>query len=386
MNKKILIAHKYCGFIGGVEKYIFDTVSLLKKHGFSVYGIFEEELNQNSKQFKSIFDKVFFVDIDNIKQTIAELKKDNFEHAFIHKLQNIELFKMLQMNFLTTLFVHDHDYYCMRGHKYYSFCNKNCRRPFNTCICSICARPFCRDNSGKIKFRSVRPFLRRKLFRVTRKCDSFVVLSEHMKNNLILNKYPLEKIKKIYPVISVHYRKFQKGNKRELLYIGQLIRGKGVDILLKALTYIKGDFKLNIVGKGNAENSINNLVSEYGMQDKVNMVGFTLDTEKWYKSASVIVVPSRWQEPFGLIGGEAYSYFKPVVGFNVGGISEWLEDGVNGFLVTENDIKAFAGRIEYLLDNPLEAEKMGKIGNCMTKELFNEEVYLNEIQHLLGEK
>ena len=145
------------------------------------------------------------------------------------------------------------------------------------------------------------------------------------------------------------------------------------------------DFKLNIVGKGNDEVFIKNLIIDYKLQGKVNLVGFTLDITKWYKDASIVVVPSRWQEPFCLIGGEAYSYFKPVVGFDVGGISEWLEDGKTGFLVKENDVKTFAEKIEYLLNNSSEAVKFGIAGNRLIKEKFNERIYIEKIEKILGE-
>ena len=46
----------------------------------------------------------------------------------------------------------------------------------------------------------------------------------------------------------------------------------------------------------------------------------------------VLVLPSLWPEPFGLVGSEAARHGVPVVAFAVGGITEWLTDGVNGYL------------------------------------------------------
>ena len=128
---------------------------------------------------------------------------------------------------------------------------------------------------GKLNLNLQNSLLKRKLLNVSRRCDRFVVLSEHMKNNLVLNKYPLDKIIKVYPVIKLKSDDVpRKDSSSEILFIGQIIRGKGVDLLLKALTYLKSDFKLNIVGKGNDEGFINSLISEYNLQDKVNMGWF----------------------------------------------------------------------------------------------------------------
>ena len=49
-------------------------------------------------------------------------------------------------------------------------------------------------------------------------------------------------------------------------------------------------------------------------------------------SAGLLVVPSLWPEPFGLVGFEAAAHGVPVAGFRVGGIPEWLIDGVTGHL------------------------------------------------------
>ncbi len=384
-NKKILIVHKYSGFIGGIEKYIYETVSLLRKDGYLVYGLFEERVNQDRDKFESIFDSVSFIDIENQKKQVNDILKNGVRSAFIHKISIPSLLTLLLKNFVTTLFVHDHDYYCMKCHKYYSFTRANCRRSFNTFICSVCAQPLYRTAAGKISIKPVKPLLKRKIFRLTRKCDNFVVLSEHMKHNLLINNYDRNKIIKIYPVIKDKQIASSNTKKGELLFVGQIIRGKGLDLLIKTLTMVKGDFKLNIVGKGNDENYVRNLVAEYKLQKHVSFIGFTLDIGRWYKSASMVIVPSRWQEPFGLIGGEAFSYRKPVIGFDVGGISEWLKDEINGFLVKENDTGAMASKIDYLLANPKRSEEMGIVGNEMLKTLFNETEYVRNISKLYGD-
>ena len=384
-NKNILIVHKYSGFIGGIERYIFDTVSLLRNNGYSIYGLFEERISQNSDKFESVFDIVSFIKKGNLKSQIDDFLKKGVRSALIHKVTIPPLFKILQDKFTSTLFVHDHDYYCMKSHKYYPFTRSNCHRPFNTIICSICAQPLYRTETGRISLKSVKPLIKRKIFHLSRKCDNFVVLSEHMRDNLIINNYDKDKIIKIYPVIKDNVSVDKAAKVGNLLFVGQIIRGKGLDLLLQALTMVKGSFKLNIVGKGNDEGYIKKLAKEYNLESKINFVGFTLDIASWYNSASMVIVPSRWQEPFGLIGGEAFSYRKPVIAFDVGGISEWLKNKVNGFLIQENDTMEMASKIDYLLANSEIAEEMGTAGNKMLKEVFNETEYMRKISQLTGD-
>jgi len=57
------------------------------------------------------------------------------------------------------------------------------------------------------------------------------------------------------------------------------------------------------------------------------------DRHLWLTRASIAALPSTWPEPFGLVGLEAAAAGVATIAFNVGGISEWLQDGVNGVAV-----------------------------------------------------
>jgi len=57
-----------------------------------------------------------------------------------------------------------------------------------------------------------------------------------------------------------------------------------------------------------------------------------LALERIYRESDLLIVPSLWPEPFGLIGPEAGSYGLPAAAFDVGGVADWLTDGVNGYL------------------------------------------------------
>ena len=63
-------------------------------------------------------------------------------------------------------------------------------------------------------------------------------------------------------------------------------------------------------------------------------------------------MPSRWEEPFGLIAIEAGAARRPVIATRVGGIPEVIVDGQTGFLVPPGDPKALADRTQRLVDSP----------------------------------
>jgi glycosyltransferase involved in cell wall biosynthesis len=79
-------------------------------------------------------------------------------------------------------------------------------------------------------------------------------------------------------------------------------------------------------------------------------------------SSDLIVLPSLWPEPFGLAGPEAAARGVPAAAFDVGGIGEWLEDGVNGSLAPGNPPtpEGLAGAIARCLQAPDTYEQMSQ--------------------------
>src|SRR5665648_1288137 len=103
------------------------------------------------------------------------------------------------------------------------------------------------------------------------------------------------------------------------------------------------------------------------------------EVEKYYKKANIVIVTSVWPEPFGLIGSEAMSVGRPVIGTKVGGIPEWLEDGETGYLVEPGDPKQIAENVIKLLSDRKLMEKIGR--NAMEKaKRFNIKKHVEEIE------
>jgi glycosyltransferase involved in cell wall biosynthesis len=78
-----------------------------------------------------------------------------------------------------------------------------------------------------------------------------------------------------------------------------------------------------------------------------------------YRAMDVVVTPSFF-EIFGMSTLEAMACGKPVVSTRVGGVSDLIQDGHNGFLVSSGDYEALADRVNYLLQNPETARRLGE--------------------------
>ncbi len=87
-------------------------------------------------------------------------------------------------------------------------------------------------------------------------------------------------------------------------------------------------------------------------------------------SATLVVMPSRWEEPFGLVAGAAALMARPVVASRVGGLAEVVADGETGLLVDKENPAAVARAVTHLLKNPATAERLGQAARRRAQELF----------------
>ncbi len=87
-------------------------------------------------------------------------------------------------------------------------------------------------------------------------------------------------------------------------------------------------------------------------------------------SATLVVMPSRCDEPFGLVAVEAALMARPVVASCVGGLAEVVADGETGLLVDKEDPAALARAVAHLLEDPGTAERMGQAARRRAQELF----------------
>jgi len=136
-------------------------------------------------------------------------------------------------------------------------------------------------------------------------------------------------------------------NEQVVSFVGQVIRGKGLDILLRAIRSAP-DVHVLVAGEGNDMPYVERLIEKWGLANRVSMLG-ALPPDKVngvYDRSRIVVVPSRWPEPFGMVGVEAMRRGRPVIAAWHGGIPEWLDHGTTGlgFGPGDTDDLAFALR------------------------------------------
>jgi len=173
-----------------------------------------------------------------------------------------------------------------------------------------------------------------------------------------------------------------------ILYVGQLTRHKGVQVLINAFKNIKGDkFRLNIVGDGDYRNK---LVEISKMDSRIFFKGKISNEEvyKFYSMADVTIVPSLWPEVLGIVILESLSMGAPVIGSDIGGIREVIKNGYNGFLFNAGSVENLRNILINIAGNPLFLDGMRENALISSKAygidshiVKLEEIYKNAIKY-----
>lgn len=134
---------------------------------------------------------------------------------------------------------------------------------------------------------------------------------------------------------------------RQILYVGRITPEKGIDTLIEAMAIARRqDPRLRLLIVGNVHGA-HTATYDYQAElrqkarvlcgDAVEFRPATPNVADLYKTADLVVVPSRWEEPFGRVLIEAMACGVPCIGTRVGGIPEILSGDLKPFLVTKDD-------------------------------------------------
>lgn len=167
--------------------------------------------------------------------------------------------------------------------------------------------------------------------------------------------------------------------KKTILSVGRLIDWKGTKYLLLAMEKVLKQLpntQLIIGGTGPEGENLIRLTAELNIQDSVIFAGYIEDKYllKFYSRADVFVLPSieidGQTEGLGVVLLEAMACCVPVVGSNVGGIPDIIQDGYNGYLVPEKNPDELSKRIVQLLIDPDLAKRIGENGLSTVQSRF----------------
>ncbi len=374
---RVLHVHERAGFYGGVEQILFDTARGLGQLGWPQGLLHQDPAPQPA--FAAAFAQV-----SNRQSILEEFAPDVL---FLHKVERADDVRRLADRWPAVRMVHDHDLVCLRRHKYFPISTRVCDRPAGIhCYLHLCFIQRAAAGS-RLPITVAGVGERRRAIAAHGAVRRLLVGSDWMRRELAMNGIPRDKIEVVPPIPAAlgDITPAAPSQAPEILFVGQVIRGKGVDLLLRALARVAPPWHATVVGTGNHLDACRRLATDLGIADAVHFAGWIPHEAlpPLYEKSALTVVPSRWPEPFGMVGIEAMARGRPVVGFAVGGIPDWLEDGVTGLLVPEADTVALAGAIDRLLRDAPFRTKLGDAAVQRVRERYQPQRYLQQLVHVL---
>jgi len=220
------------------------------------------------------------------------------------------------------------------------------------------------------------------------KIDIFMVPDNFMATRLILGGISAKKIRKnVNPFFVEDYQpSYEQG--RFILYIGRLVKQKGIFTLVEAMARVSlPNPPLYIVGDGEERKELELMVTRLGLQNRIKILGakWGSEVQKLIRESMFIVIPSEWYDNLPLVLCQAYAMAKPVIASSINGIPEYVENEVDGLLFQPGNAQELAKCIERLISDSSLLAKMSVNARRKAEEMFDFQAYWNKLRAIVQE-
>jgi glycosyltransferase involved in cell wall biosynthesis len=244
----------------------------------------------------------------------------------------------------------DHRPFCPNGDRVLPRTGKNCTLPLGTSCAVHALIDGCVYGPRPGTLTVIQR--RRRLRDAVAVADSILVGSEFMRKIAEFNGIPAAQIASIrYPLDEADFAPVDPRASRRVTFIGRFVPQKGLMALVRALGTIPAALRpvLRAVGDGPDRAEALQTAARLGVVLEAPGVADSVEIRRTIDESALVAFPSLWAEPFGRVGIEAFSRGRPVVAFDVGGVSSWLIPDGNGLLVPRGDEHALGAAIARLL-------------------------------------
>ncbi len=167
-----------------------------------------------------------------------------------------------------------------------------------------------------------------------------------------------------------------------IMVASRLVPAKGVHLVVEAMQLLSHhNCSLVVCGDGPERARLESLAKEIRRDDRIRFLGeiSPQQVDEEIAKAEVVVTPTLRPEPFGLIGPEGMAHGKPVVAFAGGATPEWLQNGVNGVMLSVRSVLELNTALSDLFSDRTQLQAMGKNGHQMWREKFSAETYIQRL-------
>ena len=337
---RIAVVNHHAGVVGGVETYLQDLLPALAARGHRLALVHEIPASHETIALDTqgvLEERLSLADL-GVGRVCEALARWTPDVVYANSSLDVPLGSALLDRFPCALYWHSYQGSCVSGTKMFDFPRAT---PCDRQLGPACLALFYPRRCGGLN-----PLVTAALYSTQQRTRdqlgqyaAVLVASEHMSRECTRHGVQPTRITVTAPCVSVAPDTGAPVSRRRegrLLFAGRLTHLKGVDLFIDALPLVQSrldsPIHATIVGEGPDRPALTRAAMHSDVD--VRLVGQRTRDEvrTLMRAADLLVVPSRWPEPFGLVGVEAAAVGLPAVGFAVGGIPEWLESGVTGEL------------------------------------------------------
>lgn len=409
---KLLFGIDTWGLVGGTERYAAAVVPALRERGFELDVLCREAVDREFLQSADWSPTLLEESALGSKGLNKAQKRQLDERVralapdviFLQALRNLDALEVLEGIAPVVRFVHDHTLFCPGLNKVHES-GELCSQPMGfACLehyylkqgC-ICFKQVQHKNRVLEPMKVLRDRMRE--IEVNARLARLLTNSNYMRAELLqVGFHPDQVVRtpmftdsgsELRPKgdLPAATEAFLRASNEHLIFTPARLTlpDKGVDYFLSALAQVRAPFRCVIAGTGPAEEWLRQKAVDEGLGERVHFAGWLNEgaIESLYARARMVVCPSVWNEPFGLVGIEAMAHQKPVVAFDVGGIPEWLRHQETGLLVTRCDAHGMSLCMERLLQDDALAQELGQGGQRYAQENFSKRDHMDVVEREL---
>ncbi|WP_121967710.1 glycosyltransferase family 4 protein [Leptolyngbya sp. BC1307] len=373
---------------GGVEVYLSSLQPLLEASGWQSRWI---GIRRNGKRI-CVADAKFperevCDNLRNLGKILREEKDGQPVIFHVHSLSDPVLLDFLFSQGPVVRTIHEPRIFCPGQGKFWRTDETPCLLPCGLhCIWHAYQKRCCNRHPKRLSAALRNTFYERKT--AANRYAALIANSHWTASQAMEAGFPEQKIQTIPYFTSVIKPSPPPENSTPIvLFVGRLTREKGLHHLLDALKItcdLGIDSRLEIVGDGHEREFFEQYAQELGLNNHCKFYGWLCrdEIQRCFHSCSIVAFPSVYPEAFGIVGIEAMMHERPVVAFDVGGVREWLEDGVTGSIVPAKDSARLAAALGKLCTDSEYAAQMGKAGRAIALKQFSPKHHLSALTDL----
>jgi glycosyltransferase involved in cell wall biosynthesis len=374
---------------GGVEVYLRDAIPIQRSLGIEAYWVALRRDGSDVEVLSADTSLVWRGTLGELLNSPLASLVDDQTLFHVHSISEPSILRQLFKIAPVVRHMHEPRMLCPGQGKFWATSEKACTKPFGAhCLLHAYTERCCNRHPKRLfrQFQNTR-------FEINEAAKQYAALisnSSYIEDEALAVGLPQNKLTVIpYFTDITPEPDWDAVPDPVITFAGRLSRTKGVHYLLDAFSQVIKEIpqaKLEILGSGHDEQIFRRQVDQLRLGDAVRFHGWvdkaTIDAH--LTQAAVVAFPSIYPEAFGISGIEAMMRGKPVVAFDVGGVTDWLQHQKTGYAVPVKDSDAFARGLLRILSNQELRTAMGRSARASSRELFNPSAHFSKLHKLYG--